>query len=124
MVDATEAAATTTTGEHEVAAFRPYNEPDVYPSANSTSVVGQLTNPVASTSFYYQLNPNNKMKIAVDSARRVKSTYSYSLTNNIQFIASFNALFPAFDATSMSSLSAAGAGVKTSLGLSINIGAE
>lgn len=98
-------------------AFEPYNEPNA-------SLVGPLTNPVASTSFYYQLNPNNKMKVSLDSGRRLRSTYNYALTSNVQFIATFQALFPAGNLSSMQTAATAIKGVKPTIGLAIQIGAE
>lgn len=88
-----------------------------------SSGAGRLTTPLASTAFYYQLNPNNKLKLGIDSARRVQSTYQYTLTNEVHFLASLHARFPACDFKSVGSVSAAAAGAQTALGIAVQVGA-
>lgn len=103
--------------------FRPHEEPGVN-LKEFGDFVGQLTTPVVSGACYYQLNRDNKFKLSVDSNRRVRSTYTYALSRNVSFAASFQALFPAFNVKSIDSVQAAGQQATTSLGLTINVVAE
>ena len=90
-------------------------------SVDGDSRIGSLSTPSVSSSFYYQLNPNNKWKITADSTKRVRSTYEYALTSNVLFCASLNTLFPNFEGKSVDSTLTS---MKPTLGFSVRIGAE
>jgi hypothetical protein len=104
--------------------FKPHDEPDVDMKEQLGAFVGQLNTPVVSTALYYHLNPSNKMKLSVDSQRRVRSSYTYSLSRNVSFVATFQALFPMFNVKSISSIESASQQAQTSLGLSVHVVAD